>query len=53
MYVQLWLDDEDASTGQADTYEAVKCPACARVHLVNRVTHKLLGENEAQQQPRP
>jgi hypothetical protein len=44
MYVQIWLDDEDASTDKADTFEAVTYPACARVHLVNWVTHKLLGE---------
>ena len=26
-----------------DEYEAVTCPACAKLHFINRRTHKLLG----------
>ena len=43
--VQVWLPDE-APTVHADSYEAVPCPACARVHLVNKTTGKTLGDKE-------
>jgi len=43
--VQVWLPDE-APTVHADSYEAVTCPACARVHLVNKTTGKTLGDKE-------
>jgi hypothetical protein len=43
--VQVWLPDE-APTVQADSYEVVTCPACARVHLVNKTTGKTLGDKE-------
>ncbi|MDN4986800.1 hypothetical protein QY049_26935 [Bradyrhizobium sp. WYCCWR 13022] len=39
--VQHWTDDDDAPD---DSYEAVTCPACAKLHLINRKTGKLLGE---------
>jgi hypothetical protein len=42
---QVWLPDE-APTVQADSYEVVTCPACARIHLVNKTTGKMLGDNE-------
>ena len=29
-----------------DTYEAVTCLACQRVHLVNPATGRVIGENE-------
>jgi len=29
-----------------DTYEAVACPACTRLHLVNKITGKILGDKE-------
>jgi hypothetical protein len=41
--VQVWLPDE-APAAHADSYEAVTCPACARVHLVNKTTGKTLGD---------
>jgi hypothetical protein len=43
--VQYWLDgtDEDVSENE---YEAVTCQACARLHLVNRKTGKLLGQDD-------
>ena len=44
MTVQGWLCDEDPN--EADTYEAVSCPACAHVHFVNRGTGKTLNATE-------
>ena len=41
--VQVGLP-EFAQPGGADSYEAVTCPACARVHLINRKTGKMLGD---------
>jgi hypothetical protein len=29
-----------------DSYEAVTCPACTRLHLVNKITGKILGERD-------
>ena len=43
--VQVWLPD-DAPTAQADSYEVVTCPACARVHLVNKATGRTLADKE-------
>jgi hypothetical protein len=44
MKVQHWLDDdEDVSDNE---YEAVTCQACARLHLINRKTGKLLGKQD-------
>jgi hypothetical protein len=43
--VQVWLPDE-ATTVQADSYEVVTCPACARVHLVNKTTGGTLADKE-------
>jgi hypothetical protein len=45
MNVEIWLA-KDASTDQADTYESVTCPACLRLHLVNKTTGRLLGDKE-------
>jgi NAD-dependent dihydropyrimidine dehydrogenase PreA subunit len=43
--VQHWLDDgEDVP---ATEYEAVQCQDCARLHLINRKTGKLLGEKDS------
>jgi len=33
-------------TSDDDAYEALTCGACGRVHLVNPVTGKVVGENE-------
>ena len=41
--VQYWLDEEDDEAPD-DAYEAVGCPACAKAHLLNRKTGKVLGE---------
>jgi len=40
MNVQHRLSDE--STGR--THESVSCPACTRLHLIDRSTGKLLGD---------
>ena len=40
--VQGWVAD-DQTKSDAETYEAVTCMACARVHLVNPKTGKVLG----------
>jgi hypothetical protein len=36
-----WDDDPDVSENE---YEVVPCPARARMHLINRKTGKLLGQ---------
>jgi hypothetical protein len=41
--VQHWLADE-ATPNDPHTYEPVVCQACTRLHFVNRVSGKLLGE---------
>jgi hypothetical protein len=43
--VQGWIAD-DPSEGEAETYEAVTCTACTRVHLVNPETGRVLGTGE-------
>lgn len=45
MNVQVWLPDE-APAERDDSYEAVKCPACAGVHLVNKTTGKTLSDKD-------
>ena len=35
--VQVWFDEP---TNDGETYISIRCPACARVHLVNPVTGK-------------
>jgi hypothetical protein len=44
MKVQHWLDDDPSAP--EDAYEAIACKACARIHLLNRKTGKLLGQEE-------
>jgi len=36
----------EQTTDDADTYEAVSCPACTRVHLVNPASGKVAGQDE-------
>jgi hypothetical protein len=44
MNIQHWLDeDEDTSEHE---YEARTCPACARLHFINRKTGRLLGQQD-------
>jgi hypothetical protein len=44
MQVQQWLEDgEDATENE---YELIACPACTRLHFLNRKTGKLLGQDD-------
>ncbi len=43
--VQVWLP-QPPEADRLDSYEAVRCPACGRIHLVNRATGKTLGEKD-------
>jgi hypothetical protein len=45
MNVQVWLPDT-APSDRTDSYEAVTCPACARIHLVNITTGKTLSDTQ-------
>jgi hypothetical protein len=45
MNVQVVMSEVTASD-PTDRYEAITCPACARLHLVNKTTGKILGERE-------
>ena len=40
--VQGWFAD-DPSSENGEVYEAVECPACTKVHLVNLKTGKTIG----------
>jgi len=45
--VQGWFTNEVSAKDEATyevTYEGLKCPACARVHPVNRATGRVLGQ---------
>ena len=41
--VQVWVP-ESTAVDKPDAYEAVTCPACARLHFVHKATRKPLGE---------
>jgi len=44
--VQGWIADdptEDHPEDDADTYQTLACLVCARVHLINAKTGKVLG----------
>ena len=43
--VQHWLDDDEDIP--EDEYEVVTCPACAKIHLVNRKTGEPLVKSAA------
>lgn len=46
MNVQQLLEPQPLA-GDNDSFAAIHCPACARIHLVNRKTMKLLArEND-------
>jgi len=40
--VQAWFAD-DPSGDKNEVYETVKCLACAQVHLINRLTGRVVG----------
>ena len=44
MNVQHLLEDDQGAPD--NEYEGIACPACAKLHLVNRKTGKLLGEDK-------
>ena len=44
--VQHWLDEDDDEDAPANEYEVVTCKACARLHLINRKTGKVLGQED-------
>jgi hypothetical protein len=40
--VQHWLDEDDDVP--ENEFQGLACPACTRLHFVNRKTGKLLGD---------
>jgi hypothetical protein len=47
MSIQHWLDDDDP-IASGERYQSIVCPACARLHFINRKTGRVLGQKEAQ-----
>jgi hypothetical protein len=43
--VQGWFAD-DPSGDKDEVYETVKCLACTQVHLINRLTGRVLGGDD-------
>jgi hypothetical protein len=43
--VQRWIAD-DPTERDDQTYEAITCTACTRMHLVNPKSGKMLGEDD-------
>jgi hypothetical protein len=43
--VQGWFAD-DGATSEGEVYEAMTCPACTRVHLVNPATGRVCGAGD-------
>jgi hypothetical protein len=39
--------DEKSAPDRQSEYEAVTCPACTRLHFVNKATGKTLSENKS------
>jgi len=37
----------DGHGAREDEYDAVKCPACTRLHFINRKSGKLLGNSDS------
>jgi hypothetical protein len=46
--MNVQIDMPDAAPDYPDSYESVACPACARIHLVNKTTGRTLGDNAKQ-----
>jgi anaerobic ribonucleoside-triphosphate reductase len=44
--VQHWLEDAPSPDGGKSTYEGFVCPACNRVHFLNRSTGKLYDKSQ-------
>ena len=43
--VQGWLADDPSMT-EGEVYETVTCLACTQLHLINRATGRVLGDDE-------
>jgi hypothetical protein len=43
--VNVQLSPPEEAPDEADSYEAVTCPACTRIHFVNKTTGKMLGDS--------
>ena len=43
MKVQHWLDEDHVPENE---YEGITCPACTRLHFINRRTGRLLGHDK-------
>jgi hypothetical protein len=44
--IQRWLDDDDDPSTPGERYQSIVCPACARLHFINRKTGRVLGQKE-------
>jgi hypothetical protein len=44
MNIQHWSDEDDDV--QENEYEGITCPACAKLHLVNRRIGRLFGQDD-------
>jgi hypothetical protein len=47
--VYVWMP-EITSADKSDSYEDVRCPACLRLHFVNKITGELLSDKIASTQ---
>jgi hypothetical protein len=43
LLVQHWLSDDEEEGRPENRYEPISCPACVRLHFLNRKSGKLLG----------
>jgi hypothetical protein len=44
MNVQHWLEDGPDKNDSEGAYQLVDCPACTRIHFIDRNTGKSLGD---------
>jgi hypothetical protein len=44
MLVQHWLDEDDDV--RENEYEGIICPACTKLHFLDRNTGKVLGQDK-------
>ena len=51
MNVQHWSDEDDDV--REHEYEGIICPACTRLHFLNRKTGRLLGQVRPPGRPEP
>jgi len=43
--VQHWLGGDETPRDNKPTYEGISCPACTRLHFIDRVTGKTLHDD--------